>query len=101
MNHLKGYIHHLAEHLSVAIAARKEAEKHETKIRGEIMSAMNEAGIKTEPTEFGNFTVCIRRTKVYGTKVKQLEAQLKAAKAEADHLGDYTIKEETEYLRVH
>ena len=78
--------------------------KAETKrleaLKKDLLGVMEAENIGVIDVKEGRITRCARSTKDYGELINIMEADLKAAKTKAEHLGRYVIKSVTGYLRV-
>lgn len=65
--------------------------KSESALKKEILEAMEKDGLSSEETDYGVVRLQYRKEKDYGPTIRQMEVELKEAKALAESMGDYTV----------
>jgi len=71
----------------------KELEKEKEGLRSTISEIVLEAPDRKVPTDFGNFTVSLRKKWTYPAIIAELEESVKVAKAKAESTGKATYVE--------
>lgn len=81
----------LIEILEANKASQKALAEEEAYCKQELYEAMQSAGIEKQESDYGTVRIQRRYEKDYGSEIKAMEAELKAAKKLKDDLGDFTI----------
>jgi len=89
----------LAAELIAEYNKLEKAKDHFERLKGDFLKKLTADNIGAVIIKEGKITVCTRTSKDYGQTVKVLEANLKAEKTRLDHLGEFVIKNVTQFLR--
>jgi hypothetical protein len=97
-------ISHQADTILRQLASIKEEkeslDQREGMLKGELLNLIRTTVDKTYKGTFAKVLLITKRTYLYGNKIDELEARLKALKAVALKNKEAKIKTETEYLRI-
>lgn len=94
-------IEELIKELGQIKAQQKALNEKETLCKAALLEKMQEDGLEKEESPHGTVRLQRRHEKDYGEELREIEAELKAAKKLKDDLGDYEItgfKESLVYL---
>lgn len=72
-------------------ANQKALAEKEAQCKAELLAAMQEDGLEKEESPYGTIRIQRRYDKDYGSEIRAMEEELKAAKKLKDDLGDYEI----------
>jgi hypothetical protein len=72
-------------------ANQKALAEKEAQCKADLLAAMQEDGLEKEESPYGTIRIQRRYDKDYGSEIRAMEEELKAAKKLKDDLGDYEI----------
>jgi hypothetical protein len=72
-------------------ANQKALAEKEAQCKADLLTIMQEDGLEKEESPYGTIRIQRRYDKDYGSEIRAMEEELKAAKKLKDDLGDYEI----------
>ena len=78
----------------------EKAKKHFEGLKCDLLKALIADNVGAVKVKTGTVTVCTRTTKDYGEGYKLMEASLKAEKTRLEYLQQFTISNETQFIRI-
>ena len=84
-------IEQFLKELETIKANQKALAEKEAQCKADLLAAMQEDGLEKEESPYGTIRIQRRYDKDYGSEIRAMEEELKAAKKLKDDLGDYEI----------